>query len=178
MHVQGRRQPGVAVVMHDLEGPSRPGRIEAQGHGLANEGGVGLVEAALEADGAVLGDPASRLEQEEVVEVEPGTGMADVSGGGGPPVERRHAAEAAMGAHVVLALDPGVEPAVQGLEVAGVPVLEPRQDAAPDGPEEPLDLSLPGGVVRPRVDQDDAELRADERQVPGAEARTVVDVEP
>ncbi len=82
-----------------------------------------------------------------------------------------------MGAGVVLALDPGVKPAVHGFEVAGVPVLEPLQDAAPDSPEPAFDLSLSRRLPGPRMDQDDAEPGADERQVPGAEIRTVIDVE-
>ena len=58
-------------------------RIVAEHDGLADEEGVDLVEASVEADGSVLHDAALGLEQEQVVEVGAGVGVAHVGAGGG-----------------------------------------------------------------------------------------------
>ena len=66
----------LSVVDH-VEGPAgrRPG-VVAQDDVLPDEDGIGLVEAAVQADGAVLVDAAPGFEEEGVVEVEGGVGVA------------------------------------------------------------------------------------------------------
>ena len=52
------------------------------------------------------------------------------------------------------------------------------QPGGAKGSEEALDLSAPGGLIGPGMDEHDAEFRAHERKLLGAEVRPVVDVEP
>ena len=78
---------------------------------------------------------------------------------------------------VVLAFDPRPQTAVERLDAverAGVEVGEP---AFAEGPEPSLDLSLGRWLEGLGVDQRDAELGADEGEVPGPVAGAVVDVE-
>ena len=64
--------------MDDVEGPSgRRLRVVAQDDPLPDEEGIDLVEAAVQADGAILVDAAPGLEEEDLVEVEGGVGVAD-----------------------------------------------------------------------------------------------------
>ena len=68
-------------VVDDLDG-SRRRRIGvvSQGDGVADEHGIDLVETTVEADGAVFHDAALGLEEEEVVEVRGGVGVAHAVG--------------------------------------------------------------------------------------------------
>ena len=116
VRVEDRGLAGGLAVEDDLERTvGRRCGIVAQDDGAADEDGVGFVEASVEADGAVLHDAALDLEQEHVVEVGTGIGVADVGAGGGPPVQGRLAVEAPVRGLVVLAFDPGPEAA----DVAG-----------------------------------------------------------
>ena len=79
---------------------------------------------------------------------------------------------------VVLALDPGPQGAVQGVEAGGGLGGEVAQPGGAKRPEEALDFSLSGGLVGSGVDERDAELGAHERELLGAEVGPVVDVQP
>ena len=76
------------------------------------EDGIDLVEPPVQAHGAVLHDAAFGLEEEQVVEVEVGTGVTHVFACERPLLERGAPVDAAMGRLVVLALDPGPEASV------------------------------------------------------------------
>ena len=145
--------------------------------GAPDEDGVDLVEASAEADGAVLHDAAPVLEQEHVVELRAGVGVAHVGAGGGPAVEGRVAVEAAVRGLVVVALDPRPQAAVEGLDAADGVEVEVVEPALAQGSEPSLDLRLRGRLEGPGVDQRDAELGADEGEMAGAVAGAVVDVE-
>ena len=80
----------------------------------------------MQAHGAVLHDAAFGLEEEQVVEVEVGTGVTHVFACERPLLERGAPVEAAMGRLVVLALDPGPEAAV----AHALPTLEALGDEA------------------------------------------------
>ena len=90
--------------------------VVAQGDELPDEVGVDLVESAVEAHGAVFHHAAFGFEEEEVVEVGAGVGVAHVVACEGPLVEGGAPVEAAMGGAVVLALDEGPQGAVEGVE--------------------------------------------------------------
>ena len=129
----------------------------------------------MQAHGAVFHDAAFGLEEEEVVEAGVGVRVAHVVPGEIPLVERGAPVEAAMGREVVLALDPGPQGAVQGVEAGGGLGGEVAQPGGAKGSEEAFDLSAPGGLIGPGMDERDAEFRAHERKLLGAEARPVVD---
>ena len=78
---------------------------------------------------------------------------------------------------VVLALDPGPEAAVERVERAEVGGPERRQEAHAHRAEEALLLALARRLIGARVDERDAEPRAHQREVMGAEGRAVVDVQ-
>ena len=104
-------------VADDLDGARRRCvGVVAQGDELPDEVGVDLVEPAVEADGAVFHHTAFGLEEEEVVEVGAGVGVAHVRACERPLVEGGTAVESAVGGLVVLALDPGPQGAVEGVE--------------------------------------------------------------
>ena len=73
----------------------------------------------MQAHGTVFHHAAFGLEEEQVVEVCAGVGIAHVVPGEGPLVERGAPVEAAVGGVVVLALDEGPQGAVQRLEACG-----------------------------------------------------------
>ena len=123
-------------------------------------------------------DLALLLEEKELVEVALRAHEADVLGGHRPAVERGLAVEAPVRAVVVLALDPGPQPAIERVEASSVGVGERRQQLHAYRPKPALLLSLALGLVRPGVDQRDAELGADQREVVRAIGGAVVDVEP
>ena len=125
---------------------------------MADEHGVDLVESSVEADGTVFHHAAFGLEEEEVVEVEAGVGIAHVVPGEGPLVERGAPVESAVGGLVVLALDPGPQGAVQRLKALGGLGGEVGEPGGAKGAEESLDFSLSGGLIGPGVDERDAEL--------------------
>jgi hypothetical protein len=83
-----------------------------------------------------------------------------------------------MGRAAVLALDPGGQTTIEGREARGIRRAQAGQEPGAQRLEESLDLTLALGVVRPRMDQRDAELRAHQRQVLGAVVGPVVDVQP
>ena len=152
--------------------------VVAQDDGLADEHGVDLVEPSVQAHRAVFHHAALGLEQEQVVEVEAGVGVAHVVTGERPLVERGASVESAMRRLVVLALDPGPQGAVQCVEAGGGLGGEVAQPSGAKRPEEALDFSLSGGLVGSGVDERDAELGAHERELLGAEVGPVVDVQP
>ena len=162
-------------VVDDLQGP-RWGcvGVVAQGDGFAHEHGVDLVESAVEADGAVFHHAAFGLEEEEVVEVGAGVGVAHVVPGERPLVERGAPVESAVGRLVVLALDPGPQGAVQRLKALGGLGGEVGEPGGAKRSEEAFDLSAPGGLIGPGMDERDAELGAHEGELLGAEVRAVV----
>ena len=133
-------------VVGDLDGARRRSvGVVAQGDGFADEHGVDLVEPSVEAHGAVFHHAAFGLEEEEVVEVEVGVGVAHVVPGEGPLVERGASIEAAVGRLVVLALDPGPQGAVQCVEAGGGLGGEVAQPGGAKGAEEAFDFPLPAG---------------------------------
>ena len=117
------------------------------------------------------------LEEEDVVEVCGGVGVAHGGAGEGPLLERCAPFEAAMGGVVILALDPRPEAAVQRLEAVGELGIEVGEPAGAKGSEPALDLSLSRGMMRSCVDEGDAELGADQGELAGAVVGAVVDIE-
>ena len=145
--------------MDDLE-RSRRGRVwvVSQGDGVPDEERVDLVEPTVQADGAVFHDAAFGLEEEEVVEVEGGVGVAHVLTGECPWVERRAGVEPAMRGLVILPLDPCPETAIECLEALGGLGVEAGEPGGANGAEPALDCSLSGGLPGTGVDERDAEL--------------------
>ena len=171
----GGESCGLGVV-DDCDGSRRRGVwVVTQGDGLADEHGVDLVEPTVEAQRAVLHDAALGLEEEEVVEVCAGVGVAHVRACEGPLVEGGAPVEAAMGGEVVLALDPGPQGAVQRLKALGGLGGEAGEPGGAKGAEEALDFSLSGGLVGAGVDERDAELCAHQGELLGAVVGAVVD---
>ena len=123
----------------------------AEDDGAADEDGVYLVEASLEADGAVLTTRRRCSNRNTSSKLDPGRAGARRVGGR-PPVELRLAVEAAVRGLVAPAFDPRPQASVERLnavERAGVEVGEP---AFAEGPEPPLDLSLCRWLERLGVD--------------------------
>ena len=143
----GGESSGLGVV-DDLDGARRRRvGVVAQGDGFADEHGVDLVESSVQAHRSVFHHTAFGLEEEEVVEVEAGVGVAHVVPGEGPLVERGAPVESAVGGLVVLALDPGPQGAVQRLKALGGLGGEVAQPGGAKRAEEALDFSLPRGLV-------------------------------
>ena len=165
--------------MADLQGARRRRLgVVAQGDGLPHEDGIDLVEPPVQAHGAVLHDAAFGLEEEQVVEVEVGTGVTHVFACERPLLERGAPVEAAMGRLVVLALDPGPEAAVERLEAQGGIGVEAFEPGGAERSEEALDFPLSRWLPGASVDERDAELGAHEGELVRAVVGTVVDVEP
>ena len=165
--------------MADLQGARRRRLgVVAQGDGLSHEDGIDLVEPPVQAHGAVLHDAAFGLEEEQVVEVEVGTGVTHVFACERPLLERGAPIEAAMGRLVVLALDPGPEAAVERLGAQGGIGVEAFEPGGAKRPEEALDFPLSRWLPGASVDERDAELGAHEGELVRAVVGTVVDVEP
>ena len=122
-------------------------------------------------------DASFGFEEEDVVEVEGGVGVAHAGRGQGPLLERGAALEAAMGGVVILALDPRPQAAVQGLEAVEDRRIEMGEPAGAKGSEPTLDLALSGGLIGPGMDQGDAEPGADQGELAGPVARAIVDIE-
>ena len=120
--------------------PSARPRTAAQGDGLAHEGRVDLVDDTVQADRAVVLDPALLFEEKQLVEVALRGYEADVVGRHHPAIEGCDAVEPAMRAHVVLALDPGPQAPVERVEALEIARLKQREELKPDGPEPPLDF--------------------------------------
>ena len=150
--------------------------VEAEGDALADERGVDLEGDAIERDGAVLLDVALLLGEEVVAEV--GRGHAHTFAGAGPLVGGALVAEAAVRSVVVFALDPGGERAVERVERGELLGLQQRQELHAHGAEPALHLPLALRGVGLGVDERDAELGADDRELLGAEGGAIVDVEP
>ena len=144
------------AVVDDLDGPRRRRLgVVTQGDGLADEHGIDFVESAVEAQRAVFHDAAFGLEEEEVVEVCGGVGVAHVVAGERPLVEGGTGVEAAMGRLVVLALDPAPQAAVQRFEARSRLVVKAAEPGGAKGSEPSLDFSLSGGLIGPGVDERD-----------------------
>ncbi len=89
MRVEQGRVAGRTTVVPDRDGPAgRRGGIDQQDDPLPDQFGADLVEAALEADGAVLGDTATVLEAEDRVELVVRRGRAQTARGQRPLVQR------------------------------------------------------------------------------------------
>ena len=162
-------------VVDDLDGARRRRvGVVAQGDGFADEPGVGLVESCVEAHRSVFHDLAFGLEEEEVVEVCAGVGVAHVVPGERALVERGAPVESAVGGAVVLALDPGPQGAVQRLKALGGLGAEVGEPGGAKGAEEAFDCSLPRRLIGPGMEQSDAEFRAHERALLGAVVGAVV----
>ena len=104
-----------------------------------------VVEDGLASNGPhikLLNHPAPGLEEEEVVEVGAGVGVAHVRACERPLVERGPAVEAAVGGAVVLALDPGPQGAVQRLQAHRGGGGEGGEPSCAQGPEEAFDFPL------------------------------------
>ncbi len=117
------------------------------------------------------------LEEKHLAQVELGPGHAHVARAHGPGVERGRAVQTAVRRRVVLALDPGPEAAVERVERAEVGGAERRQEAHAHRTEEALLFPFAGGLIGARVDERDAQPRAHQREMMGAEGGAVVDVE-
>ena len=165
---------GAALVV-DLDAAREMARVVPQGDGLADQRGIDLEDDAVETDRAVLLDLALLLEEEEVGEVL--RRQRHVGGGAGPLLARGRVLQAAVGRVEVLVLDPGPEPRIERLERLRVVVEQRGQQPQADGPKPALELAAPLRQEGPAVDQRDAELRADQREVARAKRRPVVDVQ-
>ncbi|MGC4000009.1 MAG: hypothetical protein QM767_22265 [Anaeromyxobacter sp.] len=94
MDVDELRVAGALALGPHLHRSAGPRGIEAESDGLADQGGLDLVDVAIETDGPVAGDLALLLLEEEVVDV--GAQVADLVGERRPAVEWRRAIEAAV----------------------------------------------------------------------------------
>ena len=148
-----------------------------QGHRLAHERGIDLVQGALEADGAVPVHAALELEAKQGVKIDVGPDHPDLACREGPLVKRRVVVEATVGGVVILAFDPRPESAVDRVEAAGVGGAEQGQELSPAGPKKTLYFPLPSWLIGSRMDKTDAELGAHQREMPGAVVRAVVDIQ-
>ena len=89
---------GLGAVVEDLQrSAGRGGRVVAQGDGAADQQRIDFVDAAVEADGAVVDDAALGLEQEQIVQFAGVLGVVDLCGAQRPLIERGVAVQAAMG---------------------------------------------------------------------------------
>ena len=104
--------------------------IVAQRHGVADESGVDFEERAVQAHGAIALNAALGLEEEQGIQIEAWAGQAHLLGAHGPAIQRRLILEAAMRRLVILALDPGPQTAIEGLEAVGVGRGEAAERAA------------------------------------------------
>jgi hypothetical protein len=129
------------------------GGVVAQRHGLAHERSIELEEPAVEADGVVALHAALGLEEEQLVEVEPRIEQARRLFTLGPALQRREPVQSPVRAVVVLALDPGPQPAVESFEAGGVGLGQGRQQLGAYGAEPTFLLALPLGLVGPGMDQ-------------------------
>ncbi|MYD93122.1 MAG: hypothetical protein F4Y02_05400 [Chloroflexi bacterium] len=91
-----------------------------------------------------------------------------------PAVQRRVAAEAAVGRVVVIAFDPGPHLAVQGVQAGTSRRAEQRPEFDPDPAEPALEFPLPSGLVRTGVNQARGQLGADHLQVLAAVVRAAI----
>ena len=165
--------------MEDLQGPGgRCAGVVADGDGLTDQQRVDLVEAAVEAEGAIVHDAAFGLEQKQVVQIDRLVEVADLLSAQRPLLQGCRGAETAMGTLMVFAFQVGPQAAVEGLDAGGVGGREGAEQLPADGAEEPFDLALARRLMGPGVDEGDAELGADQRQVLGSIVGAVVDVQP
>jgi hypothetical protein len=162
-----------AAFVQDRDRSARSRGVVPERDLLVDEGGVHLVDDAMQTHTAILVDPALGFEEEEIVEIEIGT-VANLVCRLGPAVGRRVAVESAVRSEVILSLDPCPEAAVERVETAHVLRAQVRQKLHSCCPKEPLLLSLRLGVVSASVDQRHPELRADQGDVLGAVRGTVV----
>ena len=109
----------------DIDRSAHSGGVKAQGDGLADKGGVDLVDEPEEAHGSVLLDLSDLLEEEEFLD-NGAVGEKDVIRRHGPSVEGRNTVETPMGSLVVLGFDPAPELAVESFEALGVVLVESR----------------------------------------------------
>ena len=112
----------------DVHGTASAGGVEAEQDGLADKRGIDLVDDAEEADGAVPLDLAFLLEEKHLVQFRFRPDQVDVVGGHHPAVERGHTVEARVRAPVILALDPGPQPAVEGVQTQKVGATRVRRE--------------------------------------------------
>ena len=97
VQVERRCEPRrLALVNHLYRALRRSQGIEAEDDALPAERRVDLVEPAVKAHRARLGDTPLGLEQEQVVEIDLRPGMADVLAALGPLVQRRQVVQPAM----------------------------------------------------------------------------------
>jgi len=130
----------------------------------------------VERNGAILLHLPQRLEQEQLVELDIGVRIAHRVRRHRPALERGGVLEPTVRCVVILALEPAAEAAVQRREARRVFGRKAPDQLRADGAEEAFDFTLPLRTSRLGVDQRDAELGADEREVVGAVVRSVVDV--
>ena len=143
---------------------------------LADEAVGGLVETAFEAHGAVAGDAALGLHAHQAVEV---LGRrADALGVVEETLERRAPTEPAVGALVILALEPGPEDAVQGREVGEVVVGRMGQKGRADVAEKPFNFTASPGLAGAGMDEGDPQGGTDYLEMLVAIQGAVVAVKP
>src|SRR3972149_12073227 len=104
----------------------------------------------MQADGAVPLDFALLLEEKQLVEVTVRIDQTDVAGRHHPAVERGRPVEPAMRTHVVLGLDPGPQPAIEGVQAPGVGLGERREQLHAYRPKPAFLLPLAFWLGRPR----------------------------
>ena len=124
----------------DLDPADGVGRVVAERDGLAHEGGVDLIDDAMEADRAVLLDLAFLLEKEDLTEV--AARELDVGGGGGPSINRGRTGEAAVRRVVILVFDPRPQSAIERVEVARVRIRQRGEELRPYCTKPALDFSF------------------------------------
>ena len=130
----------------------------------------------MQGDGAIVLDFALVFEQEQLIEVHGGIGVAQALGGLRPALQWGLLIEAAVRLLVVFALDPQGQAPIQRCQTGGVPVGEFGGELGAAGAEEALDFPFSLGLERPGVDQRYTELGADQRKLVGSVIRTVINV--
>ena len=153
--------------------------VEAQIHLLARQVAGHLVGIAEHADAAGLIDLAALLPEKDLCKLGHGkTAHGSLAGGG-------HLQGGAPGcpmlAHMVVAIQPGDQAAVQLFQVGDPSLFDLfvglGLEAGVDESEKPLDAPAPFWFVRPAVREADTKPAADPDEVVGREGRAVVTVE-
>ncbi len=117
-------------LMHHQQGPRRRlRRVIAQRDGLSDQGGVDLVEVAVQAYGSIFVHAPLCFEQKQVIEIELRRHPAHVGGALRPFVQGRQGVDAAVWTSMILAFDPAPQLAVERIEFQGR--FKPIDEAVP-----------------------------------------------
>ena len=149
VQIHGFGELALVLGMPNLHGTSRRGtRIVAQGDPFADQGGIDLVEGAIETDSAILLHLAGGLEQEQLIEILGGRGETHRLGALRPALQRRLAVEAAVRRVMVFRRQPYLQAAVECLEAVAILRGQTGQELRAQGAKKALDFPFSLGPIR------------------------------